>query len=206
MKKGTKIAAVMMIGGMLFLLSSCGTKKYKLQEKYYTVSYEERHYEFSEDGTYAITYDDDKYTPHMGTYTFGEEGENTLRMFDDEIAEGYQFVGEVYEDCLCEIWNGRLPQKYEDAKISYAVNDLEGRLYISYYFYEDGTYDFLSYKEDYVTKNRELFVSQKGVYKVENGKVVCTCTSVEGEGEIPISGTSLFMANGKVYNIVYVAE
>lgn len=200
MKKGNKIVTVMMLG-MLFLLSSCGSKRYKLQEKYVNVFKENVHYKFLEDSTYAVTYDDGD-DPKPGTYLFGEGSENALKLFDDETARGYEFIGGVYEDYLCIIWNGRLPKKYEDTKISRVSDDLEGRMYMNCYFHEDGTYEFLMYLENYDTKIPEFYHSQEGTYEVEKEKVVCT----SDDGSKNIAASTYFMANDKIYSICFVAE
>lgn len=210
MKKENKIAAVIILGGMFFLLSACGPEEYKLQKRYASVFDDTEHYMFSEDAGYVrtITSNSESGESYTCTGTYYIDEDNGLTMFDDVDNKELlvqEFSGDIYKDYLCSVWQGELPKQYEETEISHSQFAKTGCSYdLECQFHEDGTFNFRMYRDEFddISNESRDFVSKEGTYEVEKGKVICT----NDDRSKNLAAVTYFKANDKIYGIWYVAE
>ena len=198
MKKKTIRMNAMVTAGLLLGLAACGSRQDMLEGKYLHID-SPAYFKFTEDETFETnTYHGIlKDEVHTGTYQL--EGDHLTMMMDGEVdLDAY-----VYKDYICHLWEGELPETYEDTEVFYKYKETDPAFYATtstYAFKEDGTFQYID--EEDIGFGNETSRTINGTYQIEDGKVIITNNKEEGSDYT----ATFFTDHGRVFSIIFVKE
>lgn len=184
MKKNIMITCIFII---LFCLTSCSTNLKTLNGKYIATFDNTIFYEFSNNGTY-ITNDnwDLGVDSSSGSYDITD---SNIFLYASDNKDYYISLGTICDNYICSIWEGDLPEKYNNTIIT---NQLSNDCILSYTFNKDKSYKYT------VTSNNNIVFSESGEYSINSNKVICTNNDD--------TTSTFFKDNNIVYCIEYIKE
>lgn len=161
--KGKEIFFLSFILVLCLFSVSCSTVAETINGTYFQVVDDSVYYIFSNDGTYS-TNDSNWDFPvdtSKGTY---EIIDGQLILYASNDKSNNINMGYVYNDYLCSLWEGKLPEQYEVAILSCQLSE---DLVLQYEFDSDKTYKYS------VTSQGENVFEESGSYSINTNMVTC---------------------------------
>ena len=177
-------------------LSACSSHERTIDAKYVSIFDNSSYLIFDKNGSiknslWNVT--NNGTTSIADSFIYNIDEDNIITAIDTTEYEGQDslneyVIGILYKDYIGHIWNGNLPQNYDDATIT----DTLGDLFRTYNFREDKSYEYV------VISNNETVHNETGTYTINDNEVVC----VNEEGLI----MTFINAEDKVFCIEYAKE
>lgn len=165
-QKRMKFKTVLYLSTIFVLLMcfvSCASTTETMNGTYVQVVDDSVYYTFLSDGTYS-TNDSNWDFPvdtSKGTY---EIIDGQLILYASNDKSNNINMGYVYNDYLCSLWEGKLPEQYEVAILSCQLTE---DLVLQYEFDSDKTYKYS------VTSQGENVFEENGSYSINTNMVTC---------------------------------
>lgn len=185
MKKN--IIIIMFAFIILFSLTSCSTNKKTINGRYTSTIDNTIYCEFSNDGSYITNNNwDMSADSSSGSYNITD---NKLVVYASGNENYSMYIGTIYNDYICSVWEGDLPEEYDNTTIT---NKLADDFILSFVFNKDKSYEYT------VTSNNNIVFSESGKYSISDNNVICTSNSN--------TTSTFFKDNNIVYCIEYIKE